>query len=397
MLRSTLERGIAPPLLSSWRSAAERFGGLLGSLGVTEETQTTEILLRQVPIESPQRFSTDLATATAEDDAYWLYFTLSDGKSRAALALPVAKRLSPASASLGLYVEIHSRLIAWWLTYAWRTSQLHAAAGDLASADQAIPAASCARALLETAAAFWVDTRKFAEIWAAAKAAGKPTMDAPTVAIRQAFVNHLNEVQFGGKFNDKAPKAGEVFGHYPRGNVLTAIEKLAKRFPGDLQTDYQWLCNTVHPSLGTALVFSAPPLRHETGTHVQRWFAGVPLRIESLTSDPFDEKQFVDQSVFASTARACIAALQVLTESMDAALRVVDDIGLTSGAPALADFAYWRALAPGARNLPCPLPLGSESQELHSRVGQTDPRGSRDVRGRRRVGRLIREILRWQG
>jgi hypothetical protein len=204
-------------------------------------------------------------------------------------------------------------------------------------------------------------------------AAGKPTMDAAAIATRQKFISRLNEVQFGGKFSDKAPEAADVFGRQPRGNVLTAVDKLAKHYPGDLQTDYQWLCNTVHPSLGTAPVFSAPPLSHGTGTHVQRWFAGVPLRLESLNTDSFDEEEFVERSVLAATARASVAALHVLTVSMDAALRVVDDIGLTTGAPALADFAYWRALAPGATNEACPCRWGQKAKSCIHECGESAP------------------------
>lgn len=363
LLRSTLERGISASLLANWRATAATFEALLCGLGVDEETQTTEILLRQVPIENPEQFATDLAAQTAGYGEYWLCFTLTDGTAR---ALPIARPLPRASASLGLYVEIHTRLIAWWLTYAWRATQLQLAACASASADQAIPAATCARALLETAAAFWVDARKLANIWSAAKAAGKPTLDAPTIAVRQRFIDHLNEVQFGAKFSDKAPEAAEVFGRQPRGNVLTAIEKLAKQYTGDLHTDYQWLCNTAHPSIGTALVFSAPPLGHETGTHLQRWFAGVPLTARWLHDDGFDEEKFRDRSVPAATARACIAALEVLTLTLDTALRLIDDIGLTTGAPGLAEFTYWRALTPGARNEPCRCRSGGEDQELHS-------------------------------
>ncbi len=351
--RSTLERGISEALLASWDAAAATFEALLRGLGVDEERQTTEILLRQVPIESPEQFATDLAARTAGYNEYWLYFTLTDGTAQAGLALPVATPRQPSSASLGLYVEIHSRLIAWWLTYAWRATQLQLAVSAAASAGQSIPAATCARALLETAAAFWVDARKFADIWSAAKTSGKPTLDAPMVAIRQRFISHLNEVQFGAKFSEKAPEAAEVFGRQPRGNVLTAIDRLAKQYPGNLQTDYQWLCNTAHPSIGTALVFSAPPLLHETGTHVQRWFAGIPLRAQGLRDDGFDEQRFRDRSVPAATARACIAGLEVLALTLDAALRLIDDVGLTTGGPGLADFTYWRALTPGARNELC--------------------------------------------
>lgn len=296
--RATLERGVNPSQLARWRGSESAFEDLLASVGVDEDTQTTELLLRQVPIASDQEFAANLAAQTAASGEHWLYFTLTDGASRAGLALPVAKAIGPRSAPLGLYVEIHSRMAAWWLTYAWRSTQLVRAASTLASAEHIIPAACCARALFETAAAFWIDARKVAEIWQDAKAAGVPSLEKETVAIRQRFIGYLNEVQFGAKFTDKAPAAAEVFGRQPRGNVLTAIDKLARNHPADVHNDYQWLCNTVHPSIGTALVFSAPPLMHDMGTHVQRWFAGVPLMIDMSTGqDAFDQSKFIERSI----------------------------------------------------------------------------------------------------
>jgi len=358
--RAHRERGILAERLVEWHRASSRLDQLLTSLEVQESTHTVELHLRPVRVNTAESFVRDLGRKTASSGEQWLYFTLRSNGDRYAMALPVASSPPPAAASLALYVEVHSRLVAWWLTYAWRARQLSAATETLASADQAIAAAGCGRALLETAAAFGVDARKVADIWREAKAAGQPNLDRDTVAFRQQFIERLNEVQYGGKFDAKAPEAAEVFGRYPRTNVLGAIEKLAKRYRGDLQTDYQWLCNTIHPSLGTALVFAAPPLVHETGMVMQRWLAGVPLRIDSHAA--FDEAEFVERSIASATARAAIAALNVLTLTLDAALRVIDDIGLTTGAPGFADFAYWHMLKRGGRNDPCPCRSGQKSK-----------------------------------
>jgi hypothetical protein len=80
---------------------------------------------------------------------------------------------------LALYVEVHSRLVSWWLTNAWRSEQLARATWQLADSEQIIPAAACARSLIETAAAFWVDTRNVSELWRSIKI--EAAEDAPTV------------------------------------------------------------------------------------------------------------------------------------------------------------------------------------------------------------------------
>ena len=111
------------------------------------------------------------------------------------------------------------------------------------------------------------------------------------------------------------------------------------------------------------LVFSGPPLLHATGMQLQRSFAGVPLVIES--PGHFDDRQFVERSIPSATARATMAALDVLTTTLDASLQMIDDIGLTTGAPAFADFPYWRSLAPAERNAPCVCRSGRKTKQCH--------------------------------
>lgn len=58
---------------------------------------------------------------------------------------------------------------------------------------------------------------------------------------------------------------------------------------------------------------------------------------------------------------------------MDAALRVVDDVGLTTGAAELADFDYWRAIKPAARNEPCPCRSGQKAKNCGHEWGGPAP------------------------
>jgi hypothetical protein len=358
--RRVLTRGITPELLQRWEQQSERHRALLNALGVHQDTVTTDLVLRPVPTKSPGHLARELSDRT---DELLQVFTLIAGERRFGLAMTFAKTPTARTAPLVIYVEIHSRLVAWWLTYAWRSWQLADAAASLADADQTVPAATCARALFETAAAFWADAHRLADIWAEAKANGTPSFEQESLATRQRFVTEINEVQFGGKFSDRVPETQAVFGKHPRRNVVGAIAKLAKAYPGDVQDDYEWLCNTAHPSLGTALVFSGPPLLHATGMQLQRWFAGVPLVIESPAH--FDDRQFVERSIPSATARATVAALDVLTTTLDASLQMIDDIGLTTGAPAFADFPYWRSLAPAERNAPCVCRSGRKTKQCH--------------------------------
>src|SRR5271165_2366138 len=78
------------------------------------------------------------------------------------IAGPVADRMVGETRKilLALYVEVHSRLVSWWLTNAWRSEQASRAVWEFGDREQIVPAAACARSLLETAAAFWADSRK---------------------------------------------------------------------------------------------------------------------------------------------------------------------------------------------------------------------------------------------
>jgi hypothetical protein len=357
--------------LEQWLTADAAYEELLVARGLDEHSTTTELVLAAMPIETDQQFVAEIKAETLISQQQWVYYTLHGETHRYGIAFPIAGSVSPRTLPTALYVEIHSRLVAWWLTYAWRSRQLARAAADLSDAAQIVPAACCARALLETAAAFWVDARRIADIWRTAKADGAPTLEKKSLRVRLQFIERLNEAQFGGKFDDKVPELAEAFGRRPRANVLGAVEKLDKASSGHLYADYQWLCNTAHPSLGTALVFSAAPLTHLTRTHGLRILAESPIWIDFEPG--FDDVAYVTESIPSAVARCAVAALEVLTEVLDAALRVIDDIGLTTDAPAMADFDYWRPLRPTGRNTLCACGSGEKTKHCIHEWRGTSP------------------------
>jgi hypothetical protein len=130
------------------------------------------------------------------------------------------------------------------------------------------------------------------------------------------------------------------------------VEKLARASNQSLQSDYQWLCNTVHPSLGNTLVFASPMMMHETQTHSINWFARFPLSIRGRGA-PVQERT-VEEAV----VRGAVRAVEILEAVLGDALRVVDDIGLTTGAAQIATYSYWRSFSQGDRNERCPCRSG---------------------------------------
>jgi hypothetical protein len=357
------KRTLVDPLIrGAWREAEATLAGLLDDLGATEDAYSPAVWLRWVPIEAGSPAGDWLRKKIGDEKQLWAYIETEprtgDGQ-RHGLALPVARERADAPYVFP-FVEIHTRLIAWWLCYAWRARQLSSALALLSDRHQTIAAAACSRALVETAAALWVDGRKLESLWALTKEAGPPESDKDVLVRRKRLVAWLDEVQFGAKFNDRASDAQAIFGRVSRTNALGQVEKLAKATDGDLETDYQWLCNTVHPSIGTTFAFSAPPLVHDTRTHSLLSFSGGPIEIRSANGAVEAER-----TVKTAVARASTTALRVLTTVLDDALRIVDDVGLTSEAAALADFHYWRALRPAERNEECPCRSGKKAKRCH--------------------------------
>ncbi|HEX6330818.1 MAG TPA: hypothetical protein VF129_05960, partial [Actinomycetota bacterium] len=216
----------------------------------------------------------------------------------------------------------------------------------------AIAAAACVRPLVETAAAFWVDGQKVVEAWDEIKRAGSPSSDAEAFGRRSRLMRVLNELTWGSKFDERAPELKRLWGRVSRSNVLGHVEKLGRATSDDLLRDYQWLCNTVHPSIGNTFALSAPPLVHRTRTHWITGFAGRSIHVED------GHEIHAQLTVQTATARGAAVALRVLQRCLDAMLRTIDDLALTTEAPSMARESYWRKLRIPGRNDPCPCRSG---------------------------------------
>lgn len=355
-----------------WQEAEARLISFLDSVGATEDTWTVAVRLIPHRISSPEKFAEWLNRKVEKDRTWAIATTVDSERGLLGYALPVAQ-WRPEEALSFLFVEIHTLLVAWWLTTAWRTRQLVRAAIELAHADDMVSAAACVRPLVETAAAFWVDGHKIISAWDDIKRAGSPQADADAFARRTRMMVALNEVSWGAKFDNRAPRLNEMWGRVQRSNVLGQVEKLAKATAPDFEEDYQWLCNTVHPSLGNTFVFSAPPLAHDTRTHVLTWFAGRPIHIERGT------QKYVEQTIQGATTRAATRAMNILRVTMDAALRSVDDVGLTTNAPLVAGEPYWRRLRRPSRNELCPCRSGLKAKRCRHAWGDSAPEFPTDL------------------
>jgi hypothetical protein len=210
-----------------WTRCEQRLPKLLQSLGLQggEHSQslyifpqrTTEpnILLEKLRAEADPNERWAILTARSETD-----------NRHEVIAFPVGLKLTANTKKilLALFIETHSRLVAWWLVNAWRSLQLAQATWQLANSMQFIPAAACARSLLETAASLWVETGRLRDMWAETKR--DHAASGPSMKEWRSLTIEIWKMMWGGKFDKKVPDMEKLSGALHRTNILTQIESL---------------------------------------------------------------------------------------------------------------------------------------------------------------------------
>jgi hypothetical protein len=348
------------PLREAWQSCRPLLSDLAMRLTVPTDTASQALFLMPQSIANPREgLSQFAARMAADEEVTYITSPSTDRKTSGALAVPT-KDSSPKNFYLAPFIDTHSRLIAWWLTTFWRSLDLAQSTWELTDAHRVISAAACSRALLETSAAFWCEAKELADIWREIKLRGIHTESA--LQDWRELNNWVWQTTYGAKFNSRAPDLAKQWANLPRTNVLTYIDKLAKSFSNmDLQTQYQWLCNTVHPSCGGTFAMSTPLVSHVSETHAFAWFAPFPTYTESQAG------QTSERRVQEAIATSAIVAVRVLAQTLDDSLRIIDDLGLTTGVPKMATFHYWRQLQVATKRQRCPCRSGLTFEKCNHR------------------------------
>jgi hypothetical protein len=359
-----LGKRVDAELAKRWRSSNGVISNFFREVGLTGEEHSQALYIFPKTTENIGRSIDELRIATAHD-GIWLYIDGNAGGRHRLIAWPVGSYVPPKKLLFALYVEVHSRLVSWWLTNAWRSEQLARAAWSLGDTEQIVPAAACARSLLETAAAFWIDARKLSELWQSVKA--ESVEQGPQLKHWQDLTILIWRTMWGAKFDDKVPDLAEACKSLPRTNVIGLIDKLHRATSDAVQRDYQWLCNAVHPSIGSMLAFASPMMAHDTRTCGFQYVA--PFSTHFAGNGEIQAEITIAESV----ARSASLAVATLRETLDVALRIVDDVALTTGAPTMASFSYWRMISQKSRNAPCPCRSGKKAKNCPHGWAQEPP------------------------
>lgn len=168
------------------------------------------------------------------------------------LILPHIEGFSREELGIAAFLQpLHSQLGAIALQVLWKTNQLIRALCNALNSGDLIVAATMARSLMETAAAFGWESNQIAQLWRT-----RCRHPAPDVESLREFMDSaqavVGQILFGTKLKREAmPETG-----IERTNILALIDKAEKLSdnPG-IRRLYEVLCDTVHPSIGSNRCF----------------------------------------------------------------------------------------------------------------------------------------------
>jgi hypothetical protein len=272
-------------------------------------------------------------------DETWAYVGTADGTPILAVDESSQEGMRDPAAAV-VYPELYMRFVSWWLVHAWRSVDLLEDTIENLWRWRITSGAVTARAVIEEAGSLAEEARKLASGWTAAKAAPADLLERPQ-AVRDALAPVLLQAAFGSRMKISHEKVQAT-------NVLTLVQKLAKATADDRFTEwYDWLSDAAHPAFGARIAFASPPMVHPSMAVMVRSYARSPM---SLVGG--GEQRQLEPTIAFAIADATIAAGKVITEVLEQALSVVDDVGLTTAAAPLTLRTYWRNFSPSGESAP---------------------------------------------
>jgi hypothetical protein len=256
--------------------------------------------------------------------------------------------------------EQFMRLGAWWFTQVWRAAELATAARSALTDWNVLASAACARSLFEGAAYLADELPALIRLWDGFKREGEPSIQSLNL-----FVQELNKrvttLQYASRIGQSKKEPGQVQSK----NVMTYMQKLHKRETAtDVMGTYEWLCDAVHPSFGSASTYIAASLRDNAGTHVYERYERHPL--ETLVT----MSRGLHPRVAQKAADAIVLATHVLCEDLARARWVIEDLCLTADIAKALKLKVTLAHSKPERNAACPCGSGRKFKRCVHRWGE---------------------------
>lgn len=264
------------------------------------------------------------------------------------------------------YPELHTRLLVWWLSHAWRVIELATATlQNLHNWDITL-AALTSRGLIEQVGCLYVELRTIAARWTEAKAlvpqftigdeAGRENdliLENRSLKVRSLLHGVLYEFAFASR------GLGEASEGLAAKNVQGYVQRLTKASGVDFEDMYAWLSNAAHPAVGARVLYASEPNEHVTETSTIRFYSRYPTVVQQGGA----ERRFI---IADYAAMGALSASDIGIKLLWKSLRLIDDFGLTTGAASLTNVSYWRNLGPVGRNLQCPCGCGKYKRHRHN-------------------------------
>jgi len=168
------------------------------------------------------------------------------------VVLPRVAGLSREERAIAVFLQpLHSQMGAIALQVLWKANQLIRALCSALDSGDLIVAASMTRSLVENAASFGFETQQLSQLWR-----NRCRHPAPDVKSLEGFASSAGAVVGQILFGTKVKRENEPETGIERTNILTLIDKAAKlsENPG-VRRLYDFLCDVVHPSIGSNRCF----------------------------------------------------------------------------------------------------------------------------------------------
>ena len=254
-----------------------------------------------------------------------------------------------------VFFDYHSVLASQVLLRGWRVGQLIEGLTAALSSWNITVAASTARSLVETACAWFVESRQIANTWSSV--AKRPVADPDSLqrARRELFAS-LTQVFAGTRLSHIL----QIEKGFQRTNVLTHIQKTAKALEYvALVEQYEELCDAVHPNWGSMECFWA-----EAGFNEDLLQARVLLS-RTAAGQPGDRRlrplvpgSGLILTILSSATWAC----QRLLADLEEFELLCRDVCLTCHIFTLQDLDYWAVVRPTGLYEPCACGSGKKTR-----------------------------------
>jgi hypothetical protein len=265
-----------------------------------------------------------------------------------------------------IFFDIHSIWTSQCLLKSWRLAQLVQSLSISLSSWNLTTAAMVARALVETASAFYFECNSLIEQWESLK--GNPVQtDSDALKIRHQLYNESRQFAWASRI----PAIEKMSPELKRKNVVTFVEKAGKKLGREnLKEEYDVLCDAVHPSWGASECFwieSGQAIDLPQQLRVLLSFEAIG-QIDVKDINPIRPGSSLTGVIFPSGTWA----IDTLTTSLKKFDRLCKDLCLTAHIYRFHNLHYWGIVHPTSNYEPCACGSGRKTRFCRHEFG--DPR-----------------------